>query len=145
MRAYNYIIDITPDIDGAQYRIRAIDFDQQSYEGRKNFYLPQYFKENKWIIDMGFKHLNPKSVRQYQLEERSLMARRIKNSRVRLSALIRSMSKDTISNSEKVKQLKKELQRHHGSDIFQNCNTMGDVVYSNIKLALQKEFKQSMV
>jgi hypothetical protein len=39
MRAYNYVIDITPDFDDLQYRIRAIDFDQQSYEGRKNLYL----------------------------------------------------------------------------------------------------------
>jgi hypothetical protein len=37
MRAYNFIVDITPDIEGSQYRIRAIDFDQQSYEGRKSF------------------------------------------------------------------------------------------------------------
>ncbi|MEL7161340.1 MAG: hypothetical protein AAFN92_11345, partial [Bacteroidota bacterium] len=37
MRAYNYVIDITPDIEGSQFRFRAIDFDQQSFEGRKSF------------------------------------------------------------------------------------------------------------
>jgi hypothetical protein len=36
MRSYNYVVDITPDFDDVQYRIRAIDFDQQSYEGRKS-------------------------------------------------------------------------------------------------------------
>ncbi len=36
MRSYNFVVDITPDIEDYQYRIRAIDFDQQSYEGRKN-------------------------------------------------------------------------------------------------------------
>ena len=46
MRSYNCVVDITPDIEDYQYRIRAIDFDQQSYEGRKNLYLPQFFKEN---------------------------------------------------------------------------------------------------
>jgi hypothetical protein len=35
MRSYNFVVDITPDIEDVQYRIRAIDFDQQSYEGRK--------------------------------------------------------------------------------------------------------------
>ena len=144
MRAYNFIIDITPDIDGAQYRIRAIDFDQQSYEGRKNFYLPQYFKENNDIIALGLKHLTPETVKQYQFEERSLIARRIKNSRARLSALIRAISKDKISSDKKVAQLKKELGKHHQSDIFEACETMGDIVFSNIKLALQKEFRQSI-
>ena len=47
MRSYNFVVDITPDIEDFQYRIRAIDFDQQSYEGRKKMYLPQFFKENK--------------------------------------------------------------------------------------------------
>ena len=46
MRSYNFVVDITPDIEDYQYRIRCIDFDQQSYEGRKNLYLPQFFKEN---------------------------------------------------------------------------------------------------
>ena len=50
MRSYNYVVDITPDIEGSQFRLRAIDFDQQSYEGWKSFYLPQYFKENNPII-----------------------------------------------------------------------------------------------
>ena len=29
MRSYNYVIDITPDFEDEQYRVRAIDFDQQ--------------------------------------------------------------------------------------------------------------------
>jgi len=46
MRSYNFVFDISTDFDDIQFRIRAIDFDQQSYEGRKNVYLPQFFKEN---------------------------------------------------------------------------------------------------
>ena len=42
MRSYNYVVNVLPDIEDFQYRIRAIDFDQQSYEGRKNFYVPQF-------------------------------------------------------------------------------------------------------
>jgi hypothetical protein len=58
MRAYNYVMDITPDFDDVQYRIRAIDFDQQTYEGRRSMYLPQYFKENNALVDLGMKLIN---------------------------------------------------------------------------------------
>ena len=145
MRAYNYIVDITPDIEGAQYRIRAIDFDQQSYEGRKNFYLPQYFKENNPIIELGMKHLSPETVAQYQLEERSLIARRAKASRDRLNLLMKSLLKDEISNAKKIKQLGQELAEHHKNHTFQTCETMGEIVYKNIELVLQKEFTQSIL
>ena len=35
MRSYNYVVVITQDFDRIQYRLRAIDFDQQSYEGTR--------------------------------------------------------------------------------------------------------------
>src|SRR3954471_5745003 len=71
MRSYNFVVNITPDIDeDFQYRIRAIDFDQQCYEGRKNLYLPQYFKENKPFVDEVIRHLDKDSIAQYQAEER---------------------------------------------------------------------------
>ena len=115
MRAYNYIVDITPDIEGAQYRIRAIDFDQQSYEGWKSFYLPQYFKENNPIIYLGIEHLKTEAVRQYQLEERSLIARRVRSSRTRLNQLLDCMCSDTISSEKKVKKLSQDLADHHNN------------------------------
>jgi len=145
MRSYNYIIDITPDIEGSQYRIRAIDFDQQSYEGRKKFYMPQYFKENNPIINLGLKHLSPETVTQYQLEERSLIARRAKASSERLNILLKCMVTDNISSPKKVKQLKKELAIHHQSNIFNDCKSMGEIVYNNIELVILKEFTQSML
>jgi hypothetical protein len=145
MRSYNYIVDITPDIEGSQYRIRAIDFDQQSYEGRKSFYLPQYFKENNPIIYMGIKHLKSEAVRQYQLEERSLIARRARNSRQQINQLLNHMIKDKISFEEKVIQLKNELAEHHHNSDFLKCNSMGEIVLTNIKLVLQKEFIQSII
>ena len=58
MRSYNFVVDITPDIEDYQYRIRCIDFDQQSYEGRKNLYLPQFFKENYPFVELSLSHLN---------------------------------------------------------------------------------------
>jgi len=145
MRSYNYVVDITPDIEGNQYRIRAIDFDQQSYEGRKNFYLPQYFKENNEIIDLGMGTLTVESVRQYQLEERSLIARRARSEMERLRELLKCMKKDTISDKKKIAQLCLELAAHHNSAIFKDAKSMGELVTANIQLILQKEFRQSIM
>lgn len=144
MRAYNYVIDITPDIEGNQYRMRAIDFDQQSYEGRRNFYLPQFFKENNPIIFLGLGKMTQETVRQYQLEERSMIAARVKASKTKLKDLLKIMSEDEISFPEKVTQLREELSEHHQSDTFLKCRNMGEIVFNNLKLVLQKDFKQSI-
>src|SRR6478672_12077460 len=69
MRSYNFIVNMTPDIEDIQYRIRAIDFDQQCYEGRKNLYLPQFFKENNKFVGLAQKYLDHSSIKQYQAEE----------------------------------------------------------------------------
>lgn len=138
MRAYNYVVDITPDIEGNQYRMRAIDFDQQSYEGRKSFYLPQYFKENNPIIFLGINNMAPESVLQYQLEERSLMAVRMKTQPNRTALFFQTMMADDIAPAEKVQQLREELVYHHKNDIFDKCFTMGQIVVSNINLLTQK-------
>lgn len=145
MRSYNYVVDVTPDIEGNQYRFRAIDFDQQSYERRKSFYLPQYFKDNNAIIDLGMELMTAESVRQYQLEERSLIARRARTDHERLKALLKVMRNDKISTTDHVDHLRGELARHHRTDGFDECKTMGDLVYKSIELILQKEFKQSIL
>src|SRR5450432_2412332 len=61
MRSYNFVFVVTPDFEGSQVRIRALDFDQQSYNGRKNFYLPQFFKENAQVVAYCMKHLHTKT------------------------------------------------------------------------------------
>ena len=144
MRAYNYVVDITPDIEGNQYRLRAIDFDQQSYEGRKSFYLPQYFKDNNPIIELGMRHVSAESVRQYQLEERALIGVRIRTIGDRLGELMDCMRVDVISTGEKVRALCDELDAHHETRRFAFCQTMGEVVATNLELVLDKEFHQSM-
>ncbi len=144
MRAYNYVVAVTPDIEGSQFRMRAIDFDQQSYEGRKRFYLPQYFKENNPIIEMGMRCLNRETVAQYQLEERSLIAMRARATKTRLDALWQCMTEDEISTPEKTAMLAEELAQHHENDAFLKCRTMGEVVMTNLNLVLQKDFRQSI-
>ncbi len=144
MRSYNYVIDITPDIEGSQFRMRAIDFDQQSYEGRKGFYLPQYFKENNPIIHLGMQHMEPPTVQQYQLEERSLIAMRVKASKHQFEELMEVMVEDELSTDAKIKRLREELAHHHKNDAFMQCQTMGKIVLTNIELILQRAFRESM-
>ncbi len=145
MRSYNYVVDITPDIEGNQYRLRAIDFDQQSYEGRKSFYLPQFFKDNLPIINVGMEHMNRESVVQYQLEERSLIGVRAKTISDRLGELMDCMRADDLSTPAKVRELAEQLNEHHATRRFDWCRTMGELVSVNLALLLEKEFHASAV
>ena len=139
MRSYNFVVNITPDIDdNFQYRIRAIDFDQQCYEGRKNMYLPQYFKENKPFVDLVLQHLDKESIAQYQAEERTMIATRLVSSRYRVKDLLDIMHDDPISKSEKLKQLRDELTEYFHQPLFLRCKTMGQVVKMQLKETLRK-------
>ncbi len=139
MRSYNFVVNIIPDIEDFQYRIRAIDFDQQSYEGRKNLYLPQFFKENKALVDIVLQHLDKESIAQYQTEEKTMMTFRLVSSRYRVKELLDIMSTDTISINEKIEQLKRELSLHFdGAHAFQKVHTMGQLVKTQLKQSLRK-------
>ena len=139
MRSYNFVVDITPDIEDFQYRIRAIDFDQQSYEGRRNLYLPQFFKENYPFVELSLKHLNKDSIEQYQTEERTLMAFRLASARYRILKLLDIMVADTISTPEKTAQLKDELSAYYdNATIFKRCSSMGRLLKMHLKTALRK-------
>ena len=137
MRSYNFVVNITPDIEDYQYRIRAIDFDQQSYEGRMNLYLPQFFKENLHFVDLSLKHLNKDSIEQYQAEERTLIAYRMAASRYRIMDLLNIMTKDTISTEEKRNQLRQELADHFQSKQLARCKSMGDLVKQVLRHTLK--------
>ena len=139
MRSYNFVVDITPDIEDYQYRIRAIDFDQQSYEGRKNLYIPQFFKENRPFVDACIRHLNKDSIEQYQTEERTLMAFRVASSRFRLMELLNIMSRNPdLSTPGKLNQLRTELAETFKNPAFLKCRNMGQVVKRQLKQTLQK-------
>jgi hypothetical protein len=139
MRSYNFVVNIIPDIEDSQYRIRAIDFDQQSYEGRKNLYLPQFFKENKALVDIVSTHLDKESIAQYQTEERTMMTYRLVSSRYRIKELLDIMHDDEISKPEKIQQLKKELSHHfNNASSFLKTHTMGQIVKTQIKQTLRK-------
>ena len=139
MRSYNFVVNITPDIDDdSQYRIRAIDFDQQSYEGRRNLYLPQFFKENTAFVEAVLKHLDKNSIAQYQAEERTLMTFRLAASRYRLKDLLDNMNTDRISTPEKIEQLKIELADYFHEIGFLRPKTMGELLRIQLKNSLRK-------
>jgi hypothetical protein len=136
MRAYNFVFIITPDFDDYKFFIRAIDFDQQFYEGSKNIYLPQFFKENYPFVELVQKHLNREVVQQYQQEERALIARRIREERYRLRDLRDVVVKDEISTAEKIKQLGHELAEHYDDPVFSRCKSMGEIIDRSLKREL---------
>lgn len=128
MHAANFVIDVTPDFEETHYRIRAIDFDQQSYEGKKSIYLPQYFKENNTLIQLGMNYITPESMRQYQREERALIAFRLKSSHREIGGILHAMESDPISSSENVDTLRRELARHYKNQKFMACQSMGQIL-----------------
>jgi hypothetical protein len=139
MHSNNFVIDITPDFEETHYRIRAIDFDQQSFEGKRTVYMPQYFKQNNPIINLGIRLMTPETVRQYQREEQSLIASRIKSSRYRLKALIDCMANDKISKPHHINRLKKEMAAYYNDQRFLECRSMGEIVKISLRMLMEKD------
>ncbi|RED99540.1 hypothetical protein [Marinoscillum furvescens] len=138
MHSSNFVIDVTPDFEEVDYRLRAIDFDQQSYEGRRNIYLPQYFKQNNPIIQIGLKSMTSETVRQYQREERSLIANRVKVERIRIDDLLSAMVHDELSTDTNVKQLGVELAEFYEEREFLACQSMGELVSLSLDMLTRK-------
>lgn len=141
MRSYNFVVVATPDIECYQYRIRPIDFDQQCYEGRRNLYMPQFFKENNLFVKNVLSHLNKESIEQYRAEERSAMAFRVAVSRFRLMELLNIMSRDTISTEAKMLQLRSQLNEYFNTEAFNRCRSMGQILKLHMKYMLRDNLK----
>ena len=139
MRSYNFVFDITQDFDDIQFRMRPIDFDQQSYEGRKNIYLPQFFKENHAFVQDVLKHLHPDVIKQYRMEERSLFTRRVRAEFHRLSDLQRTLAHEPFAPAEKIEELRDDLARHHGREAFRKCTTMPQILHMHIKAFIRSD------
>ena len=137
MHSSNYVIEIMPDFEDVHYRIRAIDFDQQSYEPRKSIYMPQYFKENMPIIELGLTHMTPTTVRQYQKEERTMIASRIRYSSRQVMDLMKYMVNSTLSREEYQRQLREELAEHYDNPAFLACKSMGELLRTSLEILIQ--------
>jgi len=136
MRSVNYVVDITPDFEEVQYRVRAIDFDQQSYEGNGNIYQAFRFNSNRKITRLAFQMLNRKSIDQYVAEEYSQMARRAKVESARLRALLGIMRREDLAPIEHLVRLARDLDRMHATHGFGDCKSMGELTAMHISLML---------
>lgn len=133
MRSYNFVFVITPDFEESQIRIRAMDFDQQSYDGRKNFYLPQFFKDNGPLVRFCVKHLRTETARQYQREEQTLILQRASLAAERLGLLLHDMAHDELAPREKVHELRASLADHYGRKDYLRCESMGALIRENLE------------
>ena len=130
MRSYNYVIIPTHDFDQVVYKIRAIDFDQQSYEGKLNIYRPQFFKENLDMVNLVAETIQTESLDQYVLEERSAIAKRLLSFDDRMDGLLDCMIDDNISNKANINLLKSELQKYTLDVNFKRSKNMGEILKS---------------
>lgn len=137
MRSYNYVVIPIHDFDQVIYRIRPIDFDQQTYEGNLKVYLPQYFKENNQMVNMVLEKLKPSSIEQYRKEVRSQIVKRVTSSKTRFDELISIMKEDNIAPEANVTELKTALRKLTYDVNFKYCKTMGDILETGINFVLR--------
>jgi hypothetical protein len=133
MRSYNYVVIPIHDFDQVIYKIRAIDFDQQSYEGKFSIYRPQFFKENEPMMDLVRDKLKTDSIIQYKIEERSTISRRLIISDERVKLLIKIMKDDTLSTEENIQNLKKEIYKYTNEGSFINSKSMGELMENSLE------------
>ena len=133
MRAYNYVVVPTHDFDQVVYKIRPIDFDQQSFEGRLSVYRPQFFKENGPIMDLVRTKLTHDSINQYKIEERSIVARRIISSGNRLNKLVKTMQLELLTLPENLERLRNEIYKFTNDKAFLQSKTMGDIMKASFE------------
>jgi hypothetical protein len=135
MRSYNFVVVHRPG-NRQPFHLRAIDFDQQCYEGRLNLYLPQYYKENLGFVELVKQHLTAAETEKLQLKERQhMVALSVRRSRP-LYAFLRALEKDELSENYKVIALRKELNHFHNTHRFNLCHSMGSLVKQQLKCQL---------
>ena len=134
MRRDNFVVEIIPDFDELHFRLRAIDFDQQSYEGELKIYMPQYFKENNPIVQLGINTMSTTLEFQYQKEERMRLRNRVITSYGQLNSLLGIMSSDSLSPQENQNQLKNSLAELYDDSDFLQCRSMGEIVKTSIHM-----------
>lgn len=138
MHSSNFVVDITPDFEEVVYRLRPIDFDQQSYEGRSSIYFPKYFKENNPIIQLGIDMMTNETMRQYQREERSNISYRIQMGKKRVDDLLETMAGDRLAPKENLRSLRGDLADFYHDKRFLNCQSMGELVRYSLEILVNQ-------
>lgn len=128
MRSYNYVVVPTHDFDHVVYKVRAIDFDQQCYEGKFNIYRPQFFKENYTMVQLVKEKITKASIDQYKIEERSIIAKRAISYQKRLGKLIECMTHETLSTQENIAQLASSIYDYTLDKNIRHSTSMGEIL-----------------
>lgn len=128
MRAYNYVIIPVHDFDSVIHKIRAIDFDQQNYEGDLKVYRPQFFPENQTMTELIKTHLKRESVFQYKKEERSSLAKRALGAEPQLRRLVEAAKSDVLSSTEHIDMLGHQISQFTGDQRFARATSMGVIL-----------------
>jgi hypothetical protein len=134
MRSYNFVVFQDEEL---HWRMRAIDFDQQCYEGRMNLYLPQFYKENYHYVTLATGLLNHEAIEQCRILERKQLANYAAANRHRLSELLQVMQPEEISENYKIISLRKELGTAFHTSRYSHCKTMGCLVKQQLKQLIQ--------
>ena len=137
--AYNFVIEIIQDFDNIQYRLRAMDFDQQNFEGRKNIYKLQFYKDNIELVKLVGEVMGEDVIHQYQRNERVAMKKRYLAMRKRTRSLLLIMRKDRISTDENIHQLREDLATYHHAPKFLTYTNMGDILNRHLEKCLNTE------
>ncbi len=135
MRSYNFVV-LLNETAANSFRIKAIDFDQQCYEGKLNLYLPQFYKENLLFVELSVAMLDKKSIEKIRQDERKKLAALYVANKHQLELLMTAMLQEEISENYKVVVLRKELNAYHHVHHFTHCRTMGAIVQQQIKQLL---------
>jgi hypothetical protein len=135
MRSYNFVVLKNSDPEN-QFTIKAIDFDQQCYEGKLNLYLPQFYKENYKYVQLATEILSEPEIDSTRMAERKAMAGRFATNQLQITALLKVMAEEELSERYKVVSLRKELNQYHHSAGFSHCQTMGSLVKEQLEQVL---------
>jgi len=125
MRSYNFVVQDGLD---SSLRFRAIDFDQQAYEGALALYFPHFYSENRLLVDWVDEFLSPSEI--ISIEQGTLLnlRRSATANPGRLQQLLEVLGRDELTPHYKFIQLRKALAAFHGSDAYLRCQSMGDLL-----------------
>jgi hypothetical protein len=140
MRSYNFVVIPIYDFDQLVFKIRAIDFDQQCYEGSFKLYKPFLFKENFMYSKLVQDKLNQNAIEQYQNEERSILVKRLLDSETRLEDLLQAMKSTRLAPLAHIEQLREEIYQYTYDIEFKKAESMGEIVQVALNF-MKRNFK----
>jgi hypothetical protein len=96
--------------------------------------MPQYFRENNPILNLGFQSMSPILELQYQKEERTRLLTRVKAASNQLPLLLTAMKKEVLSTEENIAKLRAEMSELYEDDHFLHAKTMGELLVTSLQM-----------